>query len=215
MTEDVNINENSIPEPEPIEKSSTLNAFLETLLYMVAVFVIVVIIRYVFVSPFAVEGSSMEPNLHTGELILVNKIGYATVFGYEIGAPQRGDVVIINPPDDPKKFYVKRVIALPNETIEFHNGAVIIYNEDYLSGVTLAEDYLSDFNKNTKPPGGLRNKKIEIPARQYYVLGDNRNESRDSRSFGPVHEKNVVGKTEAVIFPVKDFRGVSDADYSF
>jgi len=196
------------------EEKTTFKSFIEMVIYMAIIIVSVVFIRYIFVSPFAVEGSSMEPGLHTGELIVVNKIGYANWFGIKFGEPERGDVVVVHPPNDPKKYYIKRVIALPEETIYFHNGEIIIENEEYPDGIRLNEDYLSEDNNKTSPPNGLRNTKVTLSERNYYLLGDNRKASSDSRSFGPIHKQNIVGKTEAIIYPVTDIRGIEDYEYS-
>src|SRR3989337_349278 len=84
----------------PNNKQGWLKSTLETIGYMIVIVLIVVFIRYVFISPFAVEGSSMEPTLHNKELIIVNKIGYANWFGITFGEPQRGDIIVIHPPND-------------------------------------------------------------------------------------------------------------------
>ena len=89
---------------------------------MAIIIVGVILIRYLFISPFAVEGSSMEPTLHSNELIIVNKIGYANWFGLKFGEPERGDIVVVHPPNDPKKYYIDSTKSIyksiTKETIE-------------------------------------------------------------------------------------------------
>lgn len=193
-------------------KNSFWKSLGEMIIYMIVIFFAVVIIRYVFISPFAVDGSSMEPNLHNGELIIVNKIGYGSIFGKEIGEPKRGDIVVIIPPNAPTKHFVKRIIGLPGESLEFVNGDIIVYNEEHPSGVKLDESYLSSDISSIY--FGEGNKKIDIPERNYFVMGDNRSHSQDSRSFGPVNRQNIVGKTEAIIYPLNTIRVVHDPDYT-
>lgn len=202
-------NINKIPE----RKTGFWKSVGEMIVYMIVIFVAVVIIRYVFISPFAVDGASMDPNLHSGELIIVNKIGYGNIFGYTIGEPERGDIVVIIPPNSPTKHYVKRVIGLPGETLEFIDGDVIIYNQENPSGIKLNEDYLPNDLK-TIYFGEEGNKKIIIPERNYFVMGDNRNHSQDSRSFGIVNRQNVVGKTEAILYPLNKVRIIHDPLYA-
>jgi signal peptidase I len=191
-----------------------LQALLEIIIYIVVILTSVIIIRYFIIAPFSVDGSSMEPNLHDGELIIINKIGYSDILDYKVGEPERGDIVVIIPPNDTSKFYVKRIIGLPNEKVEFTNGQVIIRNNDYPQGIQLKEEYLSANNSYTNPPGGYRNKIVTLGDRDYYVLGDNRSHSHDSRSFGAVNKSNIVGKVWFVGYPFDKFRTISHFNYN-
>ena len=191
-----------------------LQAIIEIVIYIVIILTSVVLIRYFLIAPFSVDGSSMEPNLHNSELIIINKIGYSNFFGHQIGEPERGDIVVIIPPNDTSKFYVKRIIGLPNEKVEFTNGEVIIRNDNFEQGLRLEEEYLSDDNQYTNPPGGYRNKVVTLGKRDYYVLGDNRSHSHDSRSFGAVNRSNIIGKVWFVAYPFEDFRTIHHYNYN-
>ena len=100
---------------------------------------------------------------------------------------------------------VPRVSLLKND--------IIIENVEYPDGITLDESYLSEKNIRTSPPNGLKNTKITLSERNYYILGDNRRASSDSRTFGPIHIQNIVGKTEAIIYPINMLRGIEEPEY--
>jgi signal peptidase I len=139
----------------------------------------------VFVAqPVVVEGTSMLPVLHDGERLIVNKLIYYKIQSVSWGHLERGDVVVFWYPKEPDKSYVKRIIGLPGETVEVRNGVV------YINGEQLQEHYLSaDHNQNSAsfPP-----KKVE--EHYFFVMGDNRDNSSDSRYWGLVPEKYIYGK---------------------
>jgi len=145
---------------------------------------IFILIGVFVVQPVIVEGTSMLPVLHDGERLLVNKLVYYKIQKYSWGHIKRGDIVVFWYPKDPNKSFVKRVIGLPGETIEIRNGIV------YINGRRLYEKYLEPtYNHSTLnfPP-----KKIE--EHHYFVMGDNRDNSSDSRYWGLVPEKYIYGK---------------------
>jgi signal peptidase I len=146
--------------------------------------VFLTIISNFFFSIFTVDGASMEPNLHDRESILWSKNSYSKV------NPERLDVVVVRYPGDPmKKKYVKRIIGMPNEKVTISDGAVYIDDE------LLTEEYLPiDL---TTPTNG----EWQLKSNQYFVMGDNRPSSSDSRNFGPVEKRFVLGKSIAIIFP--------------
>jgi signal peptidase I len=159
--------------------------------WLIVVFVAVMIVNTFFISLFFVDGASMEPNLHNREAILWDKNSY------HIATPQRFDVAAVNAPSDPThKKYVKRVIGLPGDKIEIRNGRVYINDE------LLIEDYLPAELKTTDD--GL----WTLGDDQYFVMGDNRPNSNDSRAFGPVDKRFVLGKAIAIVFP--RFRLIKD-----
>jgi signal peptidase I len=136
------------------------------------------------VQPVIVEGTSMLPVLHDGERLLVNKLVYYKIQRYSWGHIERGDIVVFWYPKDPSKSFVKRVIGLPGETIEIRNGIV------YINGKRLYEKYLEPtYNHSTL---NFPLKKIE--EHHYFVMGDNRDNSSDSRYWGLVPEKYIYGK---------------------
>lgn len=146
--------------------------------------VIIVPIRYFLIQPFYVKGASMEPNFYDHEYLIIDEISY------RFNEPERGDIIVFRYPKDPQEYFIKRLIALPGETVQVKDGDVIIYNTLEPQGFILEEDYLPDTLKtysNTED-------KIEVGEEEYFVLGDNRNSSKDSRSFGPVNKAYITGK---------------------
>jgi signal peptidase I len=145
---------------------------------------IILPVRYFLIQPFYVKGASMEPNFHDDQYLVVDEISY------RFAAPVRGQVVVFRYPLDPQEYFIKRIIGLPGEQIQFKDGQVIIYNTAHPDGLTLQESYL---------PAGLatfdeNEAKISIGPHEYFVLGDNRNASKDSRTFGPVDQSFITGK---------------------
>jgi signal peptidase I len=128
-----------------------------------------------------VEGSSMEPTLRNGEFVLVNRLAY------RIGQPQRGDVIVFHYPKNPTQEYIKRVIGLPGDVVKIFRRQVSV------NGKILNEPYIAD------APNYMVN--TTVPADTFFVLGDNRNNSSDSHSWGPVPLENVVGKALLVYWP--------------
>jgi signal peptidase I len=141
------------------------------------------------VQNFVVDGSSMEPSLHDGEVILVNKLAYL------FGSPQRGDVVVLRSPRDPDRDIIKRIIGLPGETVEIKNGKVYI---DVFDGRPLEEPYI-----HGKPRGSMAPTKIE--ENHYFVLGDNRARSLDSRQLGLMPKENIIGKAWLALWPISEW----------
>ncbi len=178
------------------------------ILYNFAVIVVVVaVIRYTLISPFQVSGSSMLPNLQNNEFLIVDKLSY---FLHE---PARGDIIVLIPPENTDTFYVKRIIGLPGEKIEFLNGQVIIHDKAHPEGVKLDEPYLSAENVQSYLPTH-ENKIIEVPADNYFVMGDNRHASNDSRSWGLLHRRSIEGRAWFIFYPVNSIRLVPHMDYS-
>ena len=145
-----------------------------------------------------VDGDSMLPTLHNKEYLITNKIANRT--GYK-----RGDIVIFKYPKMPSKEFVKRLIGLPGEKIQIKNSAVIIYNSEYPEGFTLKENYLSEGTKTEQRNSLKEGVTIEIPSDNFFVMGDNREVSSDSRQWGFVSRKNMVGTAVARIWPPSNF----------
>jgi signal peptidase I len=186
---------------------------VETLLMALLVFLAV---RASFQN-YRVHGHSMDPTLADGELMLVNRLEYAEINLEKLSqflpfidpgndprrdvfhSPERGDVIVLKDPRDPSgDRLVKRVIGLPGEKIEIAEGRV------YINGRLLHEPYIASPWSGTAPP-------IRIPDGQYYVMGDNRGNSEDSRYFGLVERDLIIGKT-AVIFWPKDSFGLAPSE---
>ena len=145
---------------------------------------IILPVRYYLIQPFYVKGASMEPNFHDREYLIVDEISY------RFKAPERGQVIVFRYPKNPQEFFIKRVIALPGEEVQFKDGKVIIFNDAHPEGLTLDEKYLP---KNILTDDD-NTEKIKVDKNEYFVLGDNRTNSKDSRSFGAVDKSFVIGK---------------------
>lgn len=158
--------------------------------------VIILPIRYFVIQPFYVKGASMEPNFHDHEYLIIDEISY------HFNTPQRGQVIVFRYPQNPQEYFIKRVIALPGETIEFVDGAIRIYNKENPDGFILDEaKYLSDTVKTYSNEEGA----ITLSNSEYFVLGDNRYSSKDSRIFGPLDKSFITGKVMLRGWPFSRF----------
>ena len=153
----------------------------EVLKIVIIALLIVVPIRYFLFQPFFVRGQSMEPNFENGDYLIIDEISY------RFGSPQRGEVVVFKYPQNPSQRYIKRIVGLPEETVEIEDGKVIIFNWE--GSQTLDEsDYLP---ASCQTPGDVR---ASLNEDEYFVLGDNRASSADSRSWGPLPKENIIGR---------------------
>ena len=152
--------------------------------------VIILPIRYYLVQPFFVKGPSMETNFLDKDYLIVNEIGY------RFSDPQRGDVAIFRYPLDTTQFFIKRIIGLPGETIDIKNNTVTIYNEKNPGGTVLKEGYLDKIQQTI---GSIRTK---LDDDEFFMMGDNRLESHDSRAFGPVKRSLIVGRAVLRLYPL-------------
>lgn len=148
------------------------------------------LVRYFLVQPFFVEGASMEPNFLNGEYLLIDEVSY---YFKPVG---RGEVVVFHYPLDTSKYYIKRIIGLPNETIEIKNGKVVIYNDNNPDGLFIDESYLPREGITT---GDIKKK---LGRNEYFVLGDNRSVSSDSRQWGILPKNDIVGRVWVRAWPV-------------
>lgn len=155
---------------------------------------IIVPVRYFLVQPFYVKGASMEPNFHENEYLMVDEISY------RFNPPQRGEVVVFRYPKDPQEYYIKRLIGLPGETIAIKDGSIYITDQ---SGLTskLEESYLPTEITTV----ALSEEPTQLADDEYYVLGDNRNGSKDSRSFGAVKKSFITGRVFLRGWPINEF----------
>ena len=151
--------------------------------------VIVVPIRYFLFQPFFVRGQSMEPSFYNSDYLIVDEVSY------RFKAPQRGEVIVFKFPNDTSQRYIKRIIGLPGETVEIKDGKVVIFRED--SGIEMLDesDYLSGF---LPTPGNI---KIILDENEYFVLGDNRIASSDSRRWGSLNREYIIGRVFFRAFP--------------
>ena len=156
--------------------------FWETAEIILIALAIILPIRYFLVQPFFVRGQSMEPTFSDGDYLIIDEISY------RFREPQRGEVIVFKFPDNPMDFYIKRAIGLPGETVEIKAGRVRIYNSGYPSGFALNESYLP---ANLQTDGDLR---VRLGEDEYFVIGDNRRSSYDSRRWGTLQKREIIGR---------------------
>jgi signal peptidase I len=161
--------------------------------------VIVLPIRYFLFQPFIVKGESMAPNFETGDYLIVDEITY------RVSDPKRGDVVVFKYPKDATQRFIKRVIGVPGETVDVKDGQVSITKDSEI--IILDENYLPDDLKT------IGDANITLGEDEYFVLGDNRQYSFDSRAWGVVPRKNIIGKAFLRIFPLSTLSAISQPAY--
>jgi len=167
--------------------------------------VIIAPIRYFLIQPFYVKGASMEPNFYDHEYLIVDEITY------RFSEPKRGEIIVFKYPKNPQEFFIKRIIGFPGEKIQIKDGGVIIFNEIHPEGFILNEYYL---NANLKTHN-LSEDIITLEKDEYFVLGDNRNQSKDSRAFGPVHRSFIIGRVLFRGWPFDRIDLFSAPEYQF
>jgi signal peptidase I len=172
----------------PETRSSWGSFLLETLQTIILAVVLYFLIDTV-IARVRVENFSMLPTLQPGQFILVNK------FAYRFGESKRGDIIVFHYPQDPREDYIKRVIGLPGDIIKVENGKV------FVNGHSIEELYIAN------PP--TYSGEWDVPEGAYFVLGDNRNQSSDSHSWGFVPAANIVGKALVIYWPIGELKILS------
>lgn len=183
--------EAQLAQPQGIERQQTL---LRELAFTLLITLVLFIGLHYSAQAVPLDGPSMQPGLHTNERVLVNSLAYA------FHGPERGDVIVFHPPNAPDERYIKRVIGLPGDTIVLTPDAVII------NGYTLHEPYIT-----LAPPGETENPEaqtIKLGESQYFVMGDNRTNSQDSRFFGPIGSRSIIGQAEFVVWPLNNLHPI-------
>ncbi len=175
------------------EQGNKKNSLWELVRVILLAVVIVLPIRLFIAQPFIVSGTSMVPTFHDSEYLIVDEISY------RIEDPKRGDVIVFRFPHNPSVFYIKRVIGLPGETVEIEKGVVTIKNEENPDGMKIDEPYVSAIVDDG------RDMTVTLKETEYFVMGDNRPASSDSRSWGPLEDKYIVGRTLVRVLPIKEF----------
>ncbi len=154
---------------------------VEVVQIMVIALAIILPVRWLLIMPFIVKGASMEPTFENNEYLIIDELSY------NFHPVTRGDVVVFHPPTSPKEYYIKRVIGLPGETVNINDGVITIRNAENPNGFELHEEYIEEFTY-----GHVEN--LRLGAEEYYVLGDNRDTSLDSRKFGSIEGKTIIGR---------------------
>lgn len=178
-------NESTIEEKEDVKRSllrSALDYFGELIRVVVISLAIILPVRYFLIQPFYVKGASMEPSFYDHEYLVIDELSY------RLRDPARGEIIVFRYPNDPRQFFIKRVIGLPDETVQFDNGKIIIKNTEHPKGFVLQEQYLDPALLTT---GG---QEITLGREKYYLLGDNRTSSLDSRYFGALTRSYIIGR---------------------
>ncbi len=175
-------------QPGPVYQG--LSFLWEIIKVVIIALVIIIPVRYFLVQPFFVNGASMEENFHDGDYILIDEISF------RFHDPARGEIIVFRYPNDQTQFFIKRVIGLPEETVEVKNNTVTIYSKDNPGGLVLKEPYL-DASQETR--GNLRYK---LDPHEYFVMGDNRLHSSDSRVWGSVNRALVTGRVFSRAWPL-------------
>ncbi len=160
----------------------------EILQFSLIALLIVVPIRFFVAQPFIVSGASMESTFHSCEYLIVDQMSYY------FHQPTRGEVVIFKYPREFSKFFIKRIIGVPGDTVVIENGIVTIINEANPEGFVLEEPYAE-----AMPPAPKLSE--TLGEREYFVMGDNRDESSDSRTWGVLQQEKIVGRAWARLFP--------------
>lgn len=189
------------------EKSSAFIAsaadFIRT---VIIVFALATVLRIFVVQPFVVEGSSMVPRFETSDYLIVDKISY------RISKPERGDIIVFRYPNQPTINYVKRIIGMPGERVRIENNTVTIFNSEHPQGVTLNESPYLLSSVITAIPG-TGSKEVVVTEGNYFVMGDNRPASSDSREWGLLPNANIVGRVVFQAFPLSRASFISHARY--
>jgi signal peptidase I len=188
----------------PVFKQSFFSWIWEMVKVVVVSLVIIIPIRMYVFQPFVVQGASMEPNFQEKEYLIIDEISQ------RFESRERGQVVVFHPPQDPKVYYIKRIIGLPGETVEIKDGQITIYNQAQPNGFTLNESaYLESTNIDV-----FYKNKVILGVDEYFVLGDNRNNSLDSRKIGPISDDHIRGKVLIRAFPFNSWMIFSSPTYN-
>lgn len=174
---------------QPQHKDTNENFIIEVLKFAVLALCIVLPFRIYIAEPFIVSGASMSPTFHTGEYLIVDRLSY------RLDEPKRGDVVVFRYPNNPSEHYIKRIVGLPGEIVQLANGITTIVDPETQKQTVLEEKYLV----TDKTDDHLS---ITLSSDEYFVMGDNRSASSDSRSWGPVPRNNMVGRAFLRLLPL-------------
>ncbi len=164
--------------------------FLRELIEFSAIVLFIILpIRMFVAQPFIVNGASMDPTFANGQYLIVDQLTY------HFKNPLRGSIVIFKYPQNPSKYFIKRIIGLPGETVRIQDGVVTIINDSHKEGFALDEPYIVFEKKDSF--------EMKLGETEYFVLGDNRYGSADSRSWGALPEKNIVGRPIVRLLPIQ------------
>lgn len=158
--------------------------------YTIVALGLALFIRFFIAAPYIVSGASMEPTFDNYHYLIIDRVSY------DLGNPERGDVVVFDLPGESGRALIKRIIGLPGETIMLRDSSITIVNSEHPEGFVLAEPYLDESNV-----GGVSDLGLTLSPDQYFVLGDNRKVSADSRIWGPLPREDIVGRVFLRLYP--------------
>lgn len=180
-----------------------LSFIWETAKIIIISLAIILPIRYYLVQPFFVKGASMEPSFEDKDYLLIDELSY------RFNPPKRGEIIVFRYPyDDEHPFYIKRIIGLPNETVEIRNNTVKIFDDDHKNGFILKETYLDSFQKT------LGDVIVRLKSDEYFVMGDNRLQSSDSRRWGTLNKKFITGRAMIRLWPINMMTKFKQVQYN-
>lgn len=169
---------------ESVSKSS----WLEVVRFAFIALLIVLPVRWFIAQPFVVSGASMEETFQNSDYLIVDQLTY------RLNEPERGDVIVFKYPNDHSKYFIKRIIGLPNETVAIEGKTVTITNSNNPDGFILDEPYINEMSANN-------NQRQTLGEDEYFVMGDNRDHSSDSRTWGILHQDEIVGRAFLRLLP--------------
>lgn len=184
----------SLEEEKKVRKSGWKSTTGEVVRLLVIWIAISFVIRYFIAQPFIVRGASMEPNYQDQQYLVVDELSYY------LRAPKRGEVIVFHYPRNTTQYFIKRIVGLPGETIKIENGTIHLINAEYPDGLVFEEPYLAQQSRITRPDST-----IVLKNNEYFVLGDNRDFSSDSRAWGPLGKDYIVGKVLFRAWPPSKF----------
>ncbi len=176
----------------------TLWSIFEMIETIAIAVVAVFLVRTFLAQPFLVSGSSMEPTFNNGNYLLVDELTY------HLRAPERGEVIVFRYPKDPSTYFIKRIIGLPGETVSIEGGTVTVTDAGHME--VLKEPYIAQ-------AGTFSNFTEKLGSSEYFVMGDNRDASFDSRSWGPVPSSDIIGLVRLRLWPLNEAMAFSAPTY--
>ncbi len=195
LNTDKSMQESQLHEPtetvtKPLHPKKEKHPLMEIVEFAFIALLIVIPVRMFIAQPFIVSGASMEDTFHSGEYLIIDQISY------HLEDPKRGDVIVFRYPQDPSKFFIKRIIGMPGDTISIEGSTVNLTTKDG-EEILLDEPYIKSMKENT-------NLSEVLGDREYFVMGDNRDFSSDSRVWGVLQKEKIIGKAFLRLFPFNE-----------
>jgi signal peptidase I len=191
-------------EPKTKKSPPAIKEFIiEFIKIIIIALAIVIPVRYFLIQPFYVKGASMEPNFHDYEYLIIDEVSF------RLRQPERGEIIVFHSPYNWHDYFIKRIIGLPGERVVINNGEVYIYNEEFKYGTKLDESGYLQTGIHT--PGLIDQ---QIKEDEFFVMGDNRSASLDSRVFGAISRQQIVGRAWLRAWPLPRFEQFSLPNYN-